>query len=119
MLDVLREAGFSSAFWRPLGRRLLDTNRHDLDAIEANHLLQGEGRVQSCLEKIISGWIRDGENSWEKLVEAVCKGSDDGGGENVAHKIRQRVGLGMFSSISMAINQYSVVTLVSRWITQA
>ena len=119
MLDVLREAGFSSAYWKPLGRRILDLNRHDLDAIEENHLLHGEGRVQSCLEKIISGWIRDGENSWEKLVEAVCKCADDGGGENVAHKIRQRVGLGMFSSISMSLTPYSVVTLVSRCITQA
>ena len=91
VLDVLREAGFSSAFWRPLGRQLLDPVRHDLEAIEANHLSQG---VQRCLEEVISHWINDSENTWKKLVEAVRKCPDDGGGENVAHKISQKVGLG-------------------------
>ena len=91
MLDVLRVAGFSPASWRPLGRQLLDSARHDLDAIEVDHLSQG---VERCLEKVISGWIRDGENSWEKLVDAVrqCLG----GGKNIADKISQMLGLGMY-----------------------
>ena len=92
MFDVLREAGFSSASWRPLGRKLLDSVRPlDLDAIEADHLSQG---VERCLEKVISGWIRDGENSWEKLVDAVRQCS--GGGKNIADKISQKIGLGMY-----------------------
>ena len=70
VLDVLRDAGFSSAFWKPLGRRL--KSGLDLDAIEHNH----PRNVKHCLEEVISFWQRDGDVSWEKMAQAVaqCKG---------------------------------------------
>ena len=90
VLDVLREVQFFPSQWRPLGRRL-GVKDVDLDAIEANHYSR-EG-VERCLEEVIRNWIRNGENKWEKLVEAIslCEGS--GGGTNVAQKLRRNVGL--------------------------
>ena len=91
MLDVLRDAGFSSAFWKPLGRRLKPGL--DLNAIEHNH----PNDVKLCLEEVISSWQRDGDVSWEKLAREVAECKDDeGGGKNVAQKIREKVGLGIY-----------------------
>ena len=88
VLDVLRGAGFSSAYWRPLGRRLRPDL--DLDAIESNHQT-----VERRLEEVVNGWQRDGETSWEKLADAVSQCKDEGGGRNIAQKILERVGLGI------------------------
>ena len=87
VLDVLSSVGFSAAHWRELGRRL----KPDLDvkAIEANHF-----KVDRCLEEVVDNWQRDGDDpSWEKLAEAValCR---EGGGKNVAERIRREAGLG-------------------------
>ena len=60
-----------------------------MEAIEANH-----SKVERCLEEVVGKWQRDGDDpSWEKLAEAValCK---EGGGREVATKIRQKTGLG-------------------------
>ena len=48
------------------------------------------------MEEVISSWQRDGELSWEILAEAVSQCKDRGGGKNVAQKIRESVGLGMY-----------------------
>ena len=60
-----------------------------MKAIEANHF-----KVDRCLEEVVDNWQRDGDDpSWERLAEAValCR---EGGGKNVAEKIRHGTGLG-------------------------
>ena len=88
VIDVLKEAGFSSKHWKPLGRKLIDPKRHDIEAIEADN----PTRVERCLIEVIERWIGDGENTWETLIGAVSQIPNDGGGENVALRISQRVG---------------------------
>jgi hypothetical protein len=87
VLDVLREADFSPLHWRSLGRRL-GVRDVDLDAVDADYSKEG---VNRCLDKVIDFWKRNGENSWEKLVEAVSQ--CEGGGKNVAQRVRNKVGL--------------------------
>ena len=87
VLDVLVEVGFSRANWRELGRRLKPNL--DLDGIEAQH-----ARLDRCLEEAIEKWYNDGDDpSWETLADAVSK-CKEGGGKNMAAKIRRKVGLG-------------------------
>lgn len=88
ILDVLsdREVKFSSAHWRELARRL---KTRDVGAIEYKH-----SDPTRCLEEVLEEWQRDGqEPSWETLAAAVsmCR---QGGGKNMAAKIREKVGLG-------------------------
>ena len=85
--DVLHDVGFSAAYWMELGGRL----KPDLDrkAIEADH-----SSAERCLESVVEKWLQDGDDpSWETLAEAVtlCR---EGGGKNVAQKIKQKVGIG-------------------------
>ena len=89
VLDVLREAEFYPRHWRALGRRL-GVNDVDLDTIDANHVKEG---VERCLEETIRQWQRDGDNTWEKLAEAVSLCEGGGGGCNVAREVRIKVGL--------------------------
>ena len=89
VLDVLREAEFYPRHWRTLGRRL-GVKDVDLDTIDANHVKEG---VERCLEETIRQWQRDGDNTWEKLAEAVSLCEGGGGGRNVARKVQIRVGL--------------------------
>ena len=87
VLDVLREIGFSRAHWRELGGRLKPDL--DLDGIEAQH-----SRLERRLEEAIERWYNDGDDpSWETLADAVSK-CKEGGGKNMAAKIRKKVGLG-------------------------
>ena len=87
VVDKVRGAGFSAAYWRELGMRL--TPMPDLDAIAADHR-----RASVCLEKVIDHWMRNGENvSWETLADAVTR-CRDGGGQNVGNKLRRSVGIG-------------------------
>ena len=86
-MDVLREVGFSGTHWRELGGRLKPDL--DLDAIEAQH-----SSLHRCLEELIGKWERDGDDpSWETLADAMSK-CKEGGGKNMAAKIRTKVGLG-------------------------
>lgn len=87
---MLREAEFLPSYWRNLGQQL-GVSPVDLDAIEADHSRDG---VQRCLEEVIKNWKRNCENTWEKLVEAVSKCRDCGGGRNVAQKVQIKIGLG-------------------------
>ena len=83
----MRNVGFSAAYWRELGRRLKPNL--DVDAIEVTH-----ARPQRRLEDVVEKWMRDGDDpSWETLAQAVthCR---EGGGKNVALKIRQETGIG-------------------------
>ena len=85
--DVLRDVGFSARYWRELGERLKPNL--DLDAIEANH-----SNVQRRLEDAVEKWLRDGDDpSWDTLAEAVTN-CEEGGGKNVALKIRHKAGIG-------------------------
>ena len=86
-MDVLREVGFSGAHWRELGGRLKPDV--DLDGIEAQH-----SRLERRLEEAIERWYNAGDDpSWETLADAVSK-CKEGGGKNMAAKIRRKVGLG-------------------------
>ena len=91
VLDVLRTLGFSSAYWRELGKKLKPNL--DFDAVESHHK-----DPDRCMEKVIERWYNDGDNpSWESLAKAV---SDcQGGGRNVADRIRKRVGLQVGKSV--------------------
>ena len=84
-MEVLDDAGFSSAGWRELGRKLMP--HADLDSIHAN--CSDKGGTRRCLEEVIGMWKRDGDNpSWKTLAEAVSKCKEKGG-KNVAHKLRE------------------------------
>ncbi|CAI8024858.1 Putative ankyrin repeat protein L93 [Geodia barretti] len=89
VLDVLREADFFPRHWRTLGRRL-GVSDVDLDTIGADFKSYG---VERCLEAVIDNWKRNGENTWGALADAVSKCDGDGGGSNVARKVREKVGL--------------------------
>ena len=92
ILDVLKNVGFSTAYWRELGRRLKPDL--DFDGIEANHR-----RGERCLEEVIMKWKRDGDDpSWQTLAEAVslCR---EGGGKNVAFMIKQETGQGVITAL--------------------
>ena len=91
MLDKLRDAGFSAADWKELGRRLKPpVPEPALRAIEAN-----SSKVEHCLEKVIDHWQRNGEDpSWETLAQAVAQ-CREGGGQNVAANLLRTVGRGL------------------------
>ena len=88
VLDVLREAEFLPTHWRTLGSRL-NVSHVDLSNIEADHSREG---VQRCLEAVVDNWRRNEDITWEVLAEAVAN-CHEGGGRNVARKIREKVGL--------------------------
>ena len=94
VLNVLRAVKFSAANWRPLGRLLVPDI--DLDAIEANH-----ATVERSLEEVVSGWQRNGVNTWEKLIDTVSQLKDEGGGRNVAQNIRRIIGLGIILTVDI------------------
>ena len=88
VLGVLREAEFLPTHWRTLGSRL-NVSLVDLAIIEADHSREG---VQRCLEAVVDNWRRNEDITWEALAEAVAN-CREGGGRNVARKIREKVGL--------------------------
>lgn len=95
ILDVLSEVKFSSAHWRELGGRL---QTKDVDAIGYQH-----SNPTRCLEEVIKEWQRDGDQpSWETLANAVslCR---QGGGKNMAAKIREKVGTGEAVGVNVNI----------------
>lgn len=103
VLDVLREVGFSAAYWRELGRRLKPDL--DIDAIEANH-----PRVEDRLEAVVSAWLRGVDyhaGAWQGLANAVqqCR---SGGGRNMAEKIRQKAVNGT-SDVLLRIPNYFLI----------
>ena len=88
VLDVLRRVGYSAAYWKELGRRLVPGL--DANSVEVNHRL-----AQDRLEAVIDAWLRDGDlgeggDGWRVLAAAVQK-CRLGGGRNVAVRILREV----------------------------
>lgn len=84
VLDVLEYAGFLPSGWKELGQRL-GVSEVDLDAINSDHIRDG---VKRCLEEVISNWKRNGDYTWETLIQVVEE-CDKGGGY-VAKKMQER-----------------------------